>query len=368
MFRQFISFVQKEMLHIWRDKRTLLILFGMPVAQITLFGFALSTEVKNSAIAILNPTPDEQTQKLVDRIDASEYFEVTAVLHSPNEIENEFKKGRIKLAVIFPQNFGNQLNHQNKATLQLIADASDPNVATTVTNYAGNIISDFQKDLDQQEIPYRIKSEVRMLYNPQLLSAFNFVPGVMAMVLLLVCTMMTSISIVREKENGTMEVLLASPLRPVLIIIAKAIPYLLLSTINIATILLLSVFALKLPIAGSLLLLVSESILFTVTALTLGLLISAITASQQIAMMISLVGMFLPTLMLSGFMFPVENMPVPLQVISNIVPAKWYYTIVKNVMIKGLGFEAVWRETLVLMGMTLLLLGIALKKFKIRLN
>ncbi len=368
MFQQFLAFVKKEMLHIWRDKRTLFILFGMPVAQITLFGFALSTEVKNSAVAILNPTPDEQSEKLIERLDASAYFTVTTYLQSPAEIEAAFKTGKIKLAIIFPQNFGNELIHQNKTTLQLIADASDPNVATTITNYAGAIINNFQQELTQQEIPYRIKTEVRMLYNPQLLSAFNFVPGVMAMVLLLVCTMMTSISIVREKESGTMEVLLASPLRPVLIIIAKAVPYLLLSIINIATILLLSVFALKLPIAGSLLLLVSESILFTITALTLGLLISTITNSQQIAMMISLVGMFLPTLMLSGFMFPIENMPVPLQVISNIVPAKWFYLIVKDVMIKGLGFASVWKETLVLIGMTLFLLMIALKKFKIRLS
>ncbi len=368
MLQQFLAFVKKEMLHILRDTRTLFILFGMPVAQITLFGFALSTEVKNSAVAILDPTPGMETIKLVDQIDASEYFDVVTRLKSPAGIENEFKKGKIKLAIIFPPNFVKDLGHNHKATVQLIADASDPNVATTVVNYATSIINDYQSGLNTQSIPYRINREVRMLYNPQLLSAFNFVPGVMAMVLLLVCTMMTSISIVREKENGTMEVLLASPLRPVLIIIAKAIPYLLLSTVNIATILLLSVFALKLPIAGSLTLLVGESILFTITALTLGLLISTITGSQQIAMMISLVGMFLPTLMLSGFMFPIENMPVPLQVMSNIVPAKWYYMIVKDVMIKGLGITAIWKETLVLAGMTIVLMLIALKKFKIRLN
>lgn len=368
MLQQFLAFVKKEMLHIWRDKRTLFILFGMPVVQITLFGFALSNEVKNSGVAILDPSRDDDSRALIDRMDASRYFDVVTYLQTPQEIDKAFKTGKIKMALIFPQRFSNELSHANKATVQIIADASDPNVATTITSYASTIINDFQKGLSPTQIPYRIKSEVRMLYNPQLKSAYNFVPGVMAMVLLLVCTMMTSISIVREKENGTMEVLLASPLQPILVIIAKAVPYLLLSMINVATILLLSVYLLELPIAGSLSLLVAESVLFTITALTLGLLISTITASQQIAMMISLVGMFLPTLMLSGFMFPIENMPVPLQVMSNIVPAKWFYLIVRDVMIKGLGISAVWKETLILAGMTLFLLTIALKKFKIRLS
>jgi ABC-2 type transport system permease protein len=208
---------------------------------------------------------------------------------------------------------------------------------------------------------------MRMLYNPQLKGAYSFVPGVMAMVLMLVCTMMTAITIVREKELGTMEVMLVSPMRPLRIIVAKAVPYLLLSMINITTILLLSVFVLDVPINGSLLLLVSESILFTITCLAFGLLISSSTDSQQTAMFISLTGMFLPTVMLSGFMFPIENMPLPLRIISNIVPAKWYYSIVRSVMIKGLGFGAIWKETLILAGMMVFLLALSIKKFKIRL-
>ena len=206
-----------------------------------------------------------------------------------------------------------------------------------------------------------------MLYNPQLKGAYNFVPGVMAMVLMLVCTLMTAITVVREKETGTMEILLVSPMRPLAIIVAKAVPYLLLSVINVASILLLSVFVLEVPIHGSLLLLIAESILFTITCLAFGLLISASTDSQQTAMFISLTGMFLPTVMLSGFMFPIENMPVPLQYISNVVPAKWYYRIVRNVMIKGVGVAFVWKETIILLGMMGFLLLMAIKKFKIRL-
>jgi ABC-2 type transport system permease protein len=252
--------------------------------------------------------------------------------------------------------------------VQLVADATDPNVASTLTNYATSVIMDYQNRItNNRKLPYTITTEMRMLYNPQLKGAYSFVPGVMAMVLMLVCTMMTAITVVREKELGTMEILLASPIQPLKIIIAKAVPYLLLSMVNIASILLLSVFVLDVPINGSLLLLIVESILFTLTCLAFGLLISSSTGSQQTAMFISLTGMFLPTIMLSGFMFPIENMPLPLRIISNIVPAKWYYLIVKDVMIKGVGFSEIWKETLILAGMMLFLLSLAIKKFKIRL-
>ena len=289
-------------------------------------------------------------------------------MHSIDDIERAFRKGKIKLAVVFPQHFNDDLLHLHRAQIQLIADASDPNTANTLTNYASAIILNYQDRMTgNTKLPYTIDTEMRMLYNPQLKGAYNFVPGVMAMVLMLVCTLMTAITIVREKEIGTMEILLASPIRPLKIIIAKAVPYLLLSIVNIATILLLSVFVLDVPVNGSLALLIGESILFTLTCLAFGLLISSSTDSQQTAMFIALTGMFLPTIMLSGFMFPIENMPLPLRVISNIVPAKWYYQIVKDVMIKGLGFSAVWKETVILAGMMVILLGISIKKFKIRL-
>lgn len=207
-----------------------------------------------------------------------------------------------------------------------------------------------------------------MLYNPQLKGSYSFVPGVMAMILLLVCSMMTSISIVREKEIGTMEVILVSPIIPIRVVLAKMVPYFLLSALNIASILLLSVFVLDVPINGSLTLLVAECLLFTMTSLSVGLLISTVAGSQQVAMLISLMGMFLPTVMLSGFMFPIENMPVALQVVSNIVPSKWFYSIVKNVMIKGVGLDHVWKETLVLGGMMIFLLTVSIKKFKTRLE
>jgi len=367
--KQFFYFIRKEFYHLLRDRRTLFILFGMPVTQILIFGFALTNEVKNSRIAILDNSKDEATTAIIHQLEASRYFDIVENLNSYTELEPTFQKGQIRLAVVFPEQFQNSLLHTNAAPIQLIADATDPNVANTLTNYASAIIMDYQNSMKEtQDFPYTITTELRMLYNPQLKGSYNFVPGVMAMVLMLVGAMMTSISIVREKELGTMEIILVSPIVPIRVIVAKMVPYLLLSMVNIASILLLSVYVLDVPIHGSLTLLVFECFLFTLTALALGLLISSISDSQQVAMLVSLMGLFLPTIMFSGFMFPIENMPIPLQVISNLVPAKWFYYIVKDVMIKGTGLETVWKETLVLLGMLIVLLTISIKKFKVRLE
>lgn len=366
--KQFLIFVRKEWLHIWRDRRTLVILIGMPIVQIVLYGFALTNEVKNSKIAIFDQSKDEATQLISNKLDASRYFNLVKTVFSYDQIEQAFKRGEIRLAIIFPRNFRYDLLHANSAQIQLIADASDPNTANTLTNYASSIINDYQQSLNQgQEIPYAIKTQVRMLYNPELNGAYNYVPGVMALVLMLVCAMMTSIAIVKEKEMGTMEVILVSPLKPFRIIIAKTIPYLVISALNIASILLLSVYALQVPIAGNILLLAGESLLFTITSLSIGILISNTAKTQQTAMFTSMMSLFLPTLLFSGFMFPIENMPFPLQIISNVVPSKWFFIIVKNVMIKGLGFGAVWKETLILAGMTVTLLTLSIYNFKIRL-
>jgi len=366
--KQFFVFIKKEFYHVFRDRKTLLMLFGLPIAEIVLFGFALSNEIKNSKIVVADYAKDIASQQIIGKLEASKYFNIEKALLSHNQVEAAFKEGKIKLAVIFPVNFYNDLQHHRKAQIQVIADASDPNTATTLINYISSVISDYQKNVIQtQPMPYRIEPEVRMLYNPELKSAPNFVPGVIALVLMLVCVMMTSISIVREKELGTMEILLVSPFKPILVILSKAVPYLVISLFNVVVILLLSYFLLDMPFNGSLLLFMAESTLFIITALSLGLLISTITESQQAAMTSSQLMMMLPTMLFSGYLFPIENMPIPLQLISNIVPSKWYYIILKAVMIKGLGFTAIWKETLILTGMTLVFLFISLKNFKPRL-
>ena len=366
--KQFLIFIKKEFHHVFRDKKTLLMLFGLPIAQILLFGFALTNEIKNTRIVVCDYAKDEASRRITTQLAANDVFEIQESILSHQEIEESFQKGKIKLAIVFPANFNQDLLHSNSAQIQVIADASDPNTANTLTNYASVIIMDYQMEQNQgAQIPMQIETEIRMLYNPELKGATNFVPGVMALVLMLVCTLMTSVSIVREKELGTMEVLLVSPVSPLMVIISKAFPYLFLSLINLTVILVLSVTLLDMPINGSIFLLYGTSTLLILTALSFGLLISNSTNSQQAAMLISLMGMLLPVLLFTGFMFPIENMPKALQVISNIVPSRWYYIIIKSIMIKGLGFEAIWKETLILMGMTLFLLAVSLRKFKIRL-
>jgi ABC-2 type transport system permease protein len=367
--KQFFTFVRKEFYHVFRDRKTLLMLFGLPIAQIILFGFALTNEIKDSKIVICDYAKDEASQRIITKIEANSSFLIEKNLLSQREIEAAFRKGTVKLVVVFPGQFKNDLMRQNKAQIQVIADASDPNTATTLTNYITNIAADYQKEIGQTgTMPYQIIPETRMLYNPELKGATNFVPGVMALVLMLVCVLMTSVSIVREKEMGTMEILLVSPFNPFLVIISKAVPYFLLSLLNLAIILVLSVFLLDMPIHGSLVLLFAESGLLILTSLSLGLLISNVTDSQQTAMLICLMGMLIPTMLFTGFMFPLENMPLPLQIVSNIIPAKWYYIIAKSIMIKGRGFAAIWKETLILAAMTVFLLTVSFKKFKIRLQ
>jgi len=367
--KQFLTFIKKEFYHVFRDKKTLLMLFGLPIVQIVLFGFALTNEIKESKIVVCDYAKDAASRQIITQLDASRNFEIEKTILTHQQIENSFKEGKAKLIIVFPANFNDDLLHLKKAQVQVIADASDPNTANTLTNYVTNIINGYQKELSQNDpVPYQIITETRMLYNPELKGATNFVPGVMALVLMLISVLMTSVSIVREKELGTMEILLVSPVSPFMVIISKAVPYFALSLVNLTVILLLSVFLLDMPFNGSVLLLFAESSLLIITALSLGLLISNSTASQQTAMLISLMAMLIPTMMLTGFMFPIENMPWPLQMISNIVPSKWYYIIVKSIMIKGLGFSAVWKETLILLGMTIFLLALSFKKFKIRLQ
>jgi ABC-2 type transport system permease protein len=366
--KQLIVFIRKEFYHVLRDKKTLLILFGLPLVQILIFGFALTNEVKNSKIIVLDNARDMASQQIISKIEASRYFDIEKTAMNQSEVDEAFKQGKIKVAIIIPANFNYDLLHQNKTTIQVLADATDPNVANMLNNYVGAIVADYQMEINKSmAVPYLIIPETRMLYNPQLKGVYNFVPGVMALILMLVCVMMTAISIVREKENGTMEILLVSPFKPQLVVVAKAIPYLILSLVNISSILLLSVYVLDLPINGNIFLLFAESTLFIITSLSIGLFVSVKTETQQTAMFISFLGMLLPTLLFSGFMFPIENMPLPLQVISNIVPAKWFYIIVKSVMIKGLGFASIWKESLILAGMTVFFITISIKNFKIRL-
>ena len=367
--KQLIAFIRKEFYHVFRDRRTLLILFGIPIAQIILFGQALSSEVKNIGIAVLDEANNTYSQQITHRLQASPYFKLKDPLFRYDQVEDQFKRGTIKAALIFPPDFGKDLYTPSGTSLQLITDGSDPNTAKTVQNYLSAMVASYQQELNPAvQLPYQITIENRMLYNVEQNGSMNFVPGVIALVFMIVSTALTSVAVVREKELGTMEILLVSPFKPIMILIAKAVPYLILSLINFTVILLLSVYMLDVPIRGNLLLLYAESTLFIIICLSLGLLISTVTASQQTAMLIAMMGMMLPTAFFTGFMFPIENMPLVFQGIAKIFPSSYYYTIVKKVMLKGLDFTYVWKETLILIAMAVIFLSLAMKKFKIRLQ
>ena len=365
---RFTAFIKKEFLHILRDPRTLLIMFGMPVAQVILFGFAITNEINNAKIGILDQSKDVVTQKLISKILSTGYFELENYLNSEREIEQVFREGKVKEVIVFGPNFASDFQN-GTANLQIIADATDPNTGTTLINYTNAIVNDFIRQ-EFVEFPriLPIQMETRMWYNPELLGVFYFIPGVITIILMLVSTMLTSISIAREKELGTMEVLLASPMKPVQVIIAKVIPYLFLSFFNAIVILLMGYFVFHLPFQGSIVFLLLETLLFIIVALSLGVLISTKVDTQQLALMISLFALMLPTILLSGFIFPVENMPVALQLISHIIPAKWFVVIVKSIILKGNDITHLWKETLILVAFVVVFIGASIKNYKVRLE
>ena len=351
--KQFLSFVIKESKHILRDRRTMLILFGMPVMLMLLFGFAITTDVRNVRTVVVTSQMDHLTQQTVERLAQSEYFTITKAVATPKEAERLIRNQKADMAVVFGQDFASK-----KSGIQFIVDGSDPNMAQQWTNYAQQVIANSQFSL----------VNTKMLYNPQMRSAYNFVPAIMGMLLMLICAMMTSISIVREKEKGTMEVLLVSPVRPLMVVVAKAVPYLILAIGILITILLMARFVLGVPLAGSLFWIIAVSILYILLALSLGLLISNIAQTQLVALLLSAMVLLMPVVMLSGMLFPVESMPRILQWISAVVPPRYYIQAMRKLMIMGVGIGEVALEVAVLAVMTVLFLTIALKKFNTRLE
>jgi ABC-2 type transport system permease protein len=367
--KRFAGFLYKEIYHIIRDVRTLVVLIAMPVIQLLLFGYVLTNEIKDARIAILDHSKDEVTAELTQKLLSSGYFILDKELQSEQEIHTMFREGNIKEVIVFEKDFSRKFYREGKARMQIINDASEPNTANLLLNYTNSIIADFVRQAGKATpTTPGIIPEARMAYNSNLKGVFMFVPGIIAMLLILISAPMTSITITREKELGTMEVLLVSPLRPIQIVLGKVAPYILISFLNVVIILLVSNIVFEVPVRGSIVLLLAECTLYIITALSLGILISTITNSQQVAMMLSLIGLMLPTIMLSGFIYPVENMPLPLQVLCQIMPPKWFIIIIKNIMLKGAGFAYVWKETLVLSGMTLFFIMLSVKKFKNRLE
>jgi ABC-2 type transport system permease protein len=367
--KQFLAFVKKEFLHILRDKRTVLILFGIPVMQVVLFGYVLSNDIKDVPVAVLDHSKDNYSIRLINRLSASGYFVIRYNLQNEEAINNAFRHGDIKMAFIIPEDFSGKLFHDGSASVQIVADATDINTASTLTSYAQSIIRSYQAELNPGTIPDRqIVAQLRMVFNPELKSVYMFIPGVIAIVMILISAMLTSITIAREKEMGTMEILMISPLNPFQIIIGKVIPYLVLSMVNCTIILLMGFFIFDMPLNGNVFLLAGECILYILLALSLGILISSVSNTQQTAMFASILALMMPTMLLSGFVFPVESMPVVLRGISYIMPARYFIVVLKGVMIKGEGLEMLWQPTLIMLGITLFFLFLSLRRIKNRLS
>ena len=368
--KRFMAFVRKEFLHIFRDFRTLIILFGLPAAQILIFGYAVRTDLKNAGIAVLDNARDEVSKELTQKLEASDFFYIDRQLSSYDEIDATFKRGKIKAVIIFPERMASTIAREGNATVSIIADGSEPNTASLVTGYVSGILNDYSSSLTQgitSAMPL-INPEVRMYFNPNLESHFMFVPGVITLILILISALMTSVTIVREKEFGTMEVLLVSPLKPWQIIVGKVTPYFFLSLVNVVVILLMSWLIFGLPVKGSVALLIAECMLYILLGLSFGILVSASTTKMENAIFISALALLLPSLLLSGFIFPIENMPKIYDYFSMILPPRWFVETIRAIMIKGAGFSYVWKETAILAGMTLILIIISSRKFKTRLG
>lgn len=375
--KQFLSFVRKEFIHIFRDSRSLLILLAMPLVMVVLLGDVIKNEVTDIRVAVIDQSHDIYTSQITERFAANKYFTYMGEVQTEADAETLFRKGDIDLVVVFGSEFANRILHSQDATIQILSDGSEPNQGSVRVAYAQQVIASFQKELLQQNFSrpgvgeeagsFNIKVNSRMLFNPQQRSEVNFVPGVVGLIMLLICCMMTSIAIVREREMGTMEILLASPLPAIYIVLAKLVPYMVISLFNLATILCITNFMMDVPMVGSLATYLLTSFIYIFTSLMLGLLISTCVNTQLAAMLISLL-LIVPAIYLSGMVFPIESMPAPAQVVSNIVPTKWFISASRKIMIEGVEIRYVIKEIvcLIVEGMALLLLS--WKLFKTRLE
>jgi ABC-2 type transport system permease protein len=368
--RALLGLLRKEVYHILRDRRTLAVIILLPVVQVVLFGYSIRTDVRDVRLAIVDPAPDHGTLELRNRFAAAGVFQIVAVLPSTSDLEPLFQRGAAQLAVVFQPGFAEQLGSGVPAPLLLISDATEPNTGNARQMFARAVLSEYEREIAERTRarPVRIVPQVRMRFNPTRESSNLFVPGLMAMVLTIISALMTALSITREKETGTMEALLVSPLHPRQIIVGKVAPYLVIGFISVLLVLIEARLVFHVPIEGSVVLLLAEGVLFILVSLALGILISARTSSQRVAMMGALVGTMLPNQLLSGFVFPIESLPRVLQWISNIVPARWFVLIARGIMLKGIGLTYLWRETLILLAMALILLALSARSFHVRLE
>lgn len=355
--------LRKEFIHIIRDRITLMLVLAMPVALVLLFGFTISADIHNARIAVLDHSKDSQSQAFVRKLSSSNYFQVVSYPNTETEIDFQFKENNIKLAIVIPQNFENQLENEHNAVIQVIDDVSDLNIASILNNYVRAVVQEFQNEYNKNTSmgePFSITT--KMMYNANMESVYMFVPGIITLIMILVTALMSSITLAREKETGTMRMLFITPVKKVYVVIGKVIPYMIISFISTIVIIIISVFVFKMPLNGSILFLLLLCIIFMLTAASFGMLISTISTTQLDAMMITMMGLFLPTALLSGFLFPIDNMPFFFQILANIFPGKWFIIAIKDVMLKGSGFLDIWLYMVILFGMAVVLMAFSMTR------
>jgi ABC-2 type transport system permease protein len=363
-----VGLLKKETYHILRDRRTLVVVTLMPIVQVIIFGYAIRTDVEHVRLAIVDPSPDYATLALRARFGATSAFRIVGVLPRSDDVDRLFQRSEAQVAVVFEPDFAGRLGRGLPARVQIVTDATEPNTGSTVQAYALQVVQGYAREIQASAGAIQIVPQVRTRFNPTRESSNLFVPGLMAFVLTIISSLMTAISLTREKETGTLETLLVSPLRPWQIVVGKVAPYLAIGFISVIGVIIEARIVFNVPLVGSLTLLLAEGVLFILVSLSLGILISARTSSQRVAMFGALVGTMLPTMLLSGFIFPLESLPWPLRAVSIVVPARWFVTVARSIMLKGVGLAYLWRETVVLLVMALALLTLSTRSFKERLE
>ena len=360
------AFMAKELRHILRDRQTLIILLLLPLAMVVLFGFALRTEVNHIRTVFVDPVPDYATTALRNRFLGNGRFDLVANAGTVAAVGPLFRRGDADVAVVFEPGFASRVAAGMPARVLVISDASDPNTGSRMQAYARAVIASYQAELGSAEGGVRIVTQTRMRFNPSLESVNLFVPGLIALVLTLVTALMTAISLSREKERGTLEILLVSPLRPWQIIVGKVLPYLGLAFANVLTALLAAWIIFGIPFRGSITLLLLTSTLYAMVGLALGVFIAARTNSQRAAMLGAMAGTMLPTTLLSGMIFPIASLPGWLQPVTLIIPARWFIVIARGIMLKGVGVRYLWEPIAVLVVMLVVLMLVAIRSFRPR--
>jgi ABC-2 type transport system permease protein len=363
----FRSLIRKETLHILRDRRTLAVLLLMPLVQVLLFGYALRTDVGEVRLSVVGPSLDEAGRSLLRELDASESIEVVGYSSVDAGVDGQFRRGDVDAALLLPAGFGPDLR-RGGAELLVLYDGLDPTRGRTIQAYVAGAIRSWERERYPVRPAGVVVPVTRMRFNPTLASANLFVPGLLAFVLTIVSALMTAITIARERETGTMEVLLVSPVRPAQVVVAKVLPYVGLAFFNAVTTLIVARIAFDVALRGSVLLLLAQCALYVLVALALGVLVSSRAKDQRTAMMAVLLGMMLPTMLLSGFIFPISSLPPLIQPLTNVVPTTWFIVIARGIMLKGVGMEVLWEETLILAGMAVVLLGLSARNVRERLE